>query len=189
MDYMDNLLVFIGIVAVDKALEESNNEIKFDNFIAQAKEKKILNLKDNCSIEQSGWFNNSNKNIDKNFDNDAYFDLYNYLIKKEVITKKVGKASIFTWDSIHTINEKLIEEIKLKELIKEGNADLPELLKCYTIDYQELHNLLEKYEYDGLDEVKLMVKKGGNRKNRKIKTIQKNRKHKKTKTTKRKKGI
>jgi len=58
-----DILEFLGVVAVDKVSESSQNEILFDNFIKQAKEKQILKLsKNDCNIEVPGtFFGKSNK--------------------------------------------------------------------------------------------------------------------------------
>jgi len=168
MDYLFNIL---GITAVDKVIEKSNNEIKFENFVKQANEKNIVTLIPECKDEQSsGWFSNSTPIIQ-----DVYLGLYDYLVEKEIIKSKVQAVSFITWDSVYTIDKTLIGLSKLKELIKKENTDFPKILKCYNINYNELSNLLEKYNYGVTDEIKLITK-GGKRKKYKKKT-----KNKKTK--------
>jgi hypothetical protein len=74
-------MAFLGemfaIGAADKAIEKSNNEIRYENFIPQAKKTTILTLIPNCQIQKPGYFSD-----------DVYFELYYYLVKKNVIKKK-----------------------------------------------------------------------------------------------------
>jgi hypothetical protein len=170
MDFLGEL--FIGTAAdkaVVKAVEKSNNEIHFDNFIPQAKKTTILTLIPNCQLQKPGWFGNSSYTIDDKLLNDAYLDLYDYLVKKGVITKKVAAASIWTWDSVYTIDTNLIESDKLKKIISKDSSEFPDLLKCYTIDYEQLSTLLHNYKYAAIDEVNLITNKGGKRKRNKTK--------------------
>jgi hypothetical protein len=107
----------------------------------QAKDKKILTLLNNCETEP--------RSI-----TDVYVDLYDHLVKKNIITTKVGAASLWSWDSIYTINKALIEESDLRKLLKK--EDLPKAFKCYTINYEQLSKLLKNYNYNFTDEVKVL---------------------------------
>jgi hypothetical protein len=80
---MDFLEGFLGVTLVDKVIEKKNNDIKFDNFIVQAKDKKILELSSNCIIKKPGWtFGTSEYTVDESYIKDAYLELYDLLIKK-----------------------------------------------------------------------------------------------------------
>jgi len=86
------------------------------------------------------------------------------LIKKRFIVAKVGGATLWTWDQIYTINEKIqvmpptIVSQKLSKLLKKDNPDFPALLQCYRINYDVLADLLKNYKYNGMNEVPLSIK-------------------------------
>jgi hypothetical protein len=174
MDIIYDLVGLGTIVALDKKLENDNNEIKFDNFIQQAKEHNILNLKPNCTIKQPGYFFASYDTITDNYIKPAYLKLYDYLVKNNIITKKLKTVSIITWDDVYEVNKESVGEDNLKKIISSKNSDFPPLLTCYHINYKKLSNLLKNYKNSAFDEFNLHVTKGGKRKNIKNKTKRKN---------------
>jgi hypothetical protein len=178
---MSELLEFVGITAADGAVEKSNNEIKFDNFITQGKDNNILTLKENCTITEPSLFGNKSFTMNNEYLFAIYMDLYDYLITKGIIIKQVKKASLWTWDNVHTINPNLIDESNLKKLINVNDKEFPNMLKCHTIDYKKLSNLLGSYKYKITDQV--MIAKGGKKRKTKIlkNSKKKTLKHKKNK--------
>jgi hypothetical protein len=163
MEFFTGLL---GLTAVDKGIADSKNEIKFDNFISQAKDKNILTLIPNC--KNDGLFGSSI--VDNKFINDAYFNLYYYLVKKEIIKLTAETSSIFTWDGVYTIDLNKSEIDYLKQSIKKDASDFPSLLKCYEIDYEKLSVFLKNYKYSAIDEVNFVTKGGKNKKSNKNRT-------------------
>jgi hypothetical protein len=166
---------FVLQIFADKAIENSNNEIRFDNFIPQAKKNNVLTLIPNCQNENSGWFGKST--IDNRYLKDAYLALYDYLVKKEIIIKKVQTASLFTWSSVYTIDKSKISVNNLETSINKDNADFPNLLKCYNINYNALSRFLQDYKYSASDEVVLITKGGKRKKNNKKTKKRKTKKH------------
>lgn len=147
---MDTELGFL--IGADKAVEQKTNQIKFTNFVAQAKSRNILTPISGCKIKSfnlgiSEKFHKHHMNLN------AYTELYQYLIKKKIINQKLGKASFWTWDYIQTINPDLIKTDTLHELIKKEDINFPTLLKCYNINYNELSDLLKNYKYQMMDDI------------------------------------
>jgi len=71
-----------------KLAESVYNEIKLENFELQAKEKKILELKPTqCKKKFWGFIE---YRVNDNYLMFSYGDLFNYLVKKEIIISKIG---------------------------------------------------------------------------------------------------
>jgi len=171
---MMNLFDFMATTAAETA----NNEIKFESFIFQAKElektKKIIDIKEGCKIETSGWFGKTETEVNS-VSNDVYLALYDYLVDKGIITKSVESASFFTLESVYRLNKSSLEHFeKFKKSLSMN--DHPTILKCYTINYKNLHTFLKNYKHT-ITPVDIVV--GGKRRNKT--NCSKNRKNKKTK--------
>lgn len=143
-----------AIEAVGKGAEKINNEIKFENFIGQGKEVKFLKTRSKCKHKAYGM----SYMVEPNYIESAYLDLYDYLIKKEIIKQKIGYEALITADQVHTVNpdKKVLEPKNIKKLLNPNNSDYPTLLKCYHIDYNKLSNYLINYEHGALNDFKVL---------------------------------
>lgn len=127
------------IQAEAKIAESVNNEIKIENFEIQSKEKNIMELKPTPC--KSKYWSFIEYTVDNNYLMHAYAELFNYLVKKEIIISKIDVGTFFTADFVHTLPEPFIDQ---KEFQKRMNpTDYPDLLKCYTIHYSKLYDLLQ----------------------------------------------
>ena len=71
--------------------------------------------------------------------NVVYVDFFDFLVKKEIIKRKLGFLSFFAvYDYIYNVNNELIETTKLRELLKRDDPDFPKSLlfnrDCLNID-------------------------------------------------------
>ena len=133
-------------MAGNKAIETTGNQIKFDNFVQQAKDKGVLTKTDDCKAEQNGTLGIYN----------AYAELYAYLKDKKIIKSTAEAASIMTFETVDTINKDLIKESDIKRLVNKDNKDFPTSLKCYTLYHNKLSDLLEHYKYSATNEFKVL---------------------------------
>jgi hypothetical protein len=143
---MDFFFSFFETVVENKAAENIGNEITFVNFMSQAMSNEIM-TKDKC---------NDNNISDK----DAYLNLYDYLVKKNIIISKNTYSFFFTGSSSYNVNPDKTNQSDIENALKKKELELPSL-KCYTISYSRLSILLKKYNNNIL---------GGSRKNKKNKT-------------------
>jgi len=158
----------IAYPAANAVVEKAGNQLTFENFIPQGIKLNILKLIPNCKIKIE-WV--GDVVINNTFQKDAYLDLYDYLVVKNIITKKNGIATLFTWTSVYTVNPELSKLNKIKKLLKK-DKDYPNLLNCYTIDYAKLSKFLESYTNNLNNHVNLF-KGGKTRKTRKTRNLKK----------------
>ena len=170
---MTNILYQVESEVEGIASEKFNNEIKNYNFIVQAKDKNILTLIPNCKVEK-GWYDDL---TDENYLKKMYRILYDYLVKQQIIIQEFGFSFFWTGDFTYTLNKnkELFEIDNLKNTLNDTNSDFPNELKCYTINYDKLSNLLKTYNNGITNFVKII---GGKK--------QKQTKQKQTKTNKNK---
>jgi hypothetical protein len=211
-----------GMEVKDQAAATFNNELRFENFIVQALNSDLLRLNNpSCRREKNpswwDWFQ-GNQKLDTMTELDykqnvVYVDFFDFLVKKEIIKRKLGFLSFFAvYDYIYNVNNELIETTKLRELLKKDDPDFPKSLLCYDINYDSLSNFLKNYKYDPTDTYNYFVtnkknpdpnivkqpvnpnivkQQGGNtRRSYKMKKNNKNKKsYKKNKKTKEKKTL
>ena len=133
-------LGFLGTVLFDKGVEKGTNQIKFDNFTVQASEKKIMKFKQTCP-----------KTSD--LGDAIYMNLYDYLIKKEIITSNIKGLSALTFDTINNINQ---DKLKTLDGFKGILSDFSTIFPCYDIDMAGLFKFLKEYKYNASDEAKYL---------------------------------
>jgi hypothetical protein len=150
MGSISNLFTgFVAVEATNAVAEKVGNQITFENFIVQAKNLKILKIKLNTNTENTC---NKLQLNDINVKKDAYLELYDCLIEKNIITSKLGLATLFTWWTVYTVNNKLTNIDNIKNLLK--NINYP-LLKCYSIDYEKLSKFLKSYTHNTMNRINI----------------------------------
>ena len=133
-----------------KIAESINNEIQLENFELQAKEKNIMELKPTpCKSKIWGLFEYT---VDHNNLTFCYADLFNYLVKKEIIISKIDVGTFFTANFVYTLPQPFIDQKEFQKRMNLTNSDYPEILKCYTIHESKLYNLLKNYKHNLTDE-------------------------------------
>ena len=115
----------------DQAAAKFNNELRFENFIVQALNSDLLKLNNpSCRREKNpswwDWFQ-GNQKLDTMTELDykqnvVYVDFFDFLVKKEIIKRKLGFLSFFAvYDYIYNVNNEFIETTKLRELLKKDD--------------------------------------------------------------------
>jgi hypothetical protein len=133
-----------------KIAESVNNEIQLENFELQAKKQNILELKPTpCKSKFWGFIEYT---VDHNYLTFCYADLFNYLVKKEIIISKIDYGTFFTANFVYTLPQPFIDQKEFQKRINPTNSDYPEILKCYKIHENKLYDLLKNYKHDVTDE-------------------------------------
>lgn len=155
---------FFLFEAEARGVEYIGNEIKDVNFVQQAKDKNIITFIPNCTIKNFGWLGDITIDPkDTNHLKTVYLNLYDYLVKHNIIIKKFDLTFFFTADFSYKItqNKELLEIKNLEKILNKQNNDFPKVLKCYTIDYDKLSHLLKNYNNNPTNEVKVLTTGGG----------------------------
>jgi hypothetical protein len=175
---LDDLLGFLGFQVAAAAVEKSENQLTFVNFIVQAQPLSILTYKKGC---ETGWLG---RTLDKPSitEKDSYFYLHGILVNNGIIESKVNGWILITLTSSYTVtNDKTKLSVKsLKEKIESDNtAEAEKIKKCYEINYGKLSELLINYNDDNngnraIDQVKILTdgKLGGKKKRSTIKCFE-----------------
>lgn len=180
MGLEDYFLGFLGLEAASAAIEKSENQLTYANFIVQAQKLSILTYKKGC---ETGFFGQT---LDKPSitEKDSYFYLHGILVNNGIIETKVNGWVLITLNSSYTVtNDKTKLSVKsLKESIdNDHTADAEKIKKCYDINYEKLSEFLNNYNNNdgknGNNPVnKVSIFKGGNKrstKKRRKKSIKK----------------
>jgi len=142
----------IFMEAEAKIAESINNEIQLENFELQAKEKNIMELKSTPTHCKSKLWGFIEYTVDHNNLNFCYAELFNYLVKKEIIISKIDVGTFFTANFVYTLPQPFIEQKEFQKRMNSTNSDYPEILKCYTIHNNILYDLLKNYKHNVTDE-------------------------------------
>jgi hypothetical protein len=176
MDFFGTISDLLGesseIVGDRVVTEVVYEKIKMTTFIDEAITRGILIKKVvMCKKTENGWL--SSNEVDDNTNiKDIYTIFYNHLVDRGIFKKTTSFTFFLIGDALYTIDPSKIKEIEIHI------GKLPESMKCYSIDYIKLRELLKKYEKlpDNISSV-LKQKKGGktqNKRKRKNKGKRKN---------------
>jgi hypothetical protein len=162
---------------ISQTQQVENNQINETNFIKQGEEKNILTLIPNCETKKKGliW----NEDYTEGDKRDAYSALYDHLVEKQYIKTEVSGSSVFSGESVATIDKGKIDKDKL--MFRKDDPNFPEILKCFNIDSEKLKTFFREYKYNITDGASLFT--GGKRK----KTVRKKNKRKNKRKSSKKK--
>ena len=150
MEFIESLGL---VVAGDTAVQSINNEITIENFLNQAPNHNILELKN---------IQDSTRIIDR------YEDLYTFLVNQNIIVAKVeGWSTLFTWSPKFKVKDNLTME-EVKKALDPTNEHytssstyshkylkerLENMIKLYTIHIDRLYIFLKNYKHNVSDQV------------------------------------
>lgn len=163
---MEEILAFLGLgVAADVAVEKTENQITFDNFIVQAQNTKqfsppILKYKKGCL---KGWFGKPLDEVPYGVMNGTYNMLYDCLVDVDIITKKITKGGIVTWGRSYRVSKTIpLDSNNIKALLeKKNSSDYQNVKECFEINFETLSKLLTTYTYDPTDQIAILNPKRG----------------------------
>lgn len=151
----------LGVVtAADTAIQKTEQQITFENFVVQAQSKGILSQQNNCPNQPS---------------KDDYLSLYDALVDAEIINKKATGWSFITLTSSYTISNTISKEPNDLETIMENRNSkyYVKLKPCFVVDWKKLSEFLKQYKYSPTDQFSILTGGGKKRKARKTKKIRK----------------
>jgi hypothetical protein len=119
--------------AVDAGVAKAHNEIEFTNFVGQALPLQILTSK--CPNKTPG--------------SDEYLQLYDSLVKNNIIEKKIESASALKWDYLYKINQTALQANDALTKLKHPET----LTKCFHVNHAQLLSFLKNYKNQVVDGV------------------------------------
>ena len=139
---------FVAVAAANAAIENTQGQITFINFVNQCREKNVMTYKPNC---MKTWMGTPKEKITTLEEKAFYNVLYDVLVDGNIIEKKGSKVSFFTWDYKYTIttDKTLLTAEHLKSVIESSKTtDFQEIKDCFTIDSTKLSEFLTTYIND-----------------------------------------
>lgn len=164
---MSALLGFLGVEAAEKGIQNTRNEMTFENFVVQAQKQSIITYRKGC-IKSSI----TGKPLDTPpyGMNSIYNGLYDALVEVGIIKRELTALSVLTWSSKFTISTSISLEAKnIQRLLENNSKDYAHLRECFVIDFHNLSRLLKNYKHNVTDEYEMYVPKrklGGGRNRR-----------------------
>ena len=169
-----------GVVSlVDGTLvQKYENQIQFENFMAQAHEQKVLTYIKKSVKDMWG---NPLDEPPYGYTNGLYTSLYDSLCEVNIIESKITTSSIITFWATNTVSTTVsLEAANIKKLLDDKNSKkYNEVLQYFKINFDNLSALLKTYKNKIIDHVTIFKnnKPTGGRSRRKKRIKNKTNKH------------